>query len=588
MNTQIVNHITKLITDRLDERNWKTLLDLNQLTNHINSVAQHEFPNDPKLKEGQFSLMYWEEYGAIKHAVRKHLKALQANATKPTMNENKKKALTESTTAIPTPKSILNYTDSDVIAEIKKEVTGRFTLEKIQSNADKIYNVIIKMDVEEGLDFEFERYKYIQDVHKFRVDFFTGLSKKLPVVNVNLAAFEFIKGNETLRFALSVLISDTNIKDWVSGKKTDDVKKERNKKILGEGQEPLQELSKGLANRAYDASLDKSVAADDFVANRGIKQKQQFSNYKNNVILNRLDAQRYGLVIQAVPNGGGYKIESGFHPGQPNVSISVTTDGYKVIKGDISALPDATVRWIGKTAIPALQKDLQGSGKSAVQEAVGKSWPGDKYLDKKFQVTGSHITMITVVNSYKNELRLSYEENGKFTGGRTVSVEKFESLLNTGAIKEIQPTIKEAVEKDFAFLDEVVTPLEEQYKKGRLYRLNEGLVFQTVEFVEYKNGRFLFENITSGKLIAIQPSDVQEKIEHVSVTLDESINKSILEEGWKETVNIKVKDAFVALDKIRPMKGITGANAVTDKEVNISFDNRKVKADQIKSAIKGK
>lgn len=142
------------------------------------------------------------------------------------LNENKQmdnnKKLNEGTShEIPSPKYMVNYKEQDVVTAIKeafKNYEGT-TCSKIAAVGDsQFYNVEVSMDVEdEGQDLEGKRFVLAQKMHKVRAELFADLSAILPVVGINMANYEFTKNEDKVKFNLTILMSATNQRDWVSG-----------------------------------------------------------------------------------------------------------------------------------------------------------------------------------------------------------------------------------------------------------------------------------------------------------------------------------------------------------------------------------
>jgi hypothetical protein len=120
-----------------------------------------------------------------------------------------------------TPKFILNYEDTDVvkgIRELFKNYDG-FTCNKIAAVGEtQFYNIDITADTDEDYkDMESKRFMISQKIHKFRAEFFTDMSSIFPVVNINMGNYEFTKNADKIKFSLTILMSATNQRDWVSG-----------------------------------------------------------------------------------------------------------------------------------------------------------------------------------------------------------------------------------------------------------------------------------------------------------------------------------------------------------------------------------
>lgn len=55
---------------------------------------------------------------------------------------------------------------------------------------------------------------------------------------------------------------------------------------------------------------------------------------------------------------------------------------------------------------------------------------------------------------------------------------------------------------------------------------------------------------------------------------------------WKSAIELKVPDAFDAIDKLRKAKGVIAVNAVTVEQIRVKYDNRKLTPEKIQQQIK--
>lgn len=270
-----INTVYNYIESHLKNRNFGTLKTSTDLMNHINQVAKQLLGVD------DFNMEMPDEYEAVKERVKELLlklkesiiikenrdkierlapgkqymfydggesfymnyvgvssagnfefklsdtgKAVFLNQNDVTdyvypSNLKESKQLNETSFTIPSPQVILNYGEQDIVKGIKelfKKYDG-FTLEKIQALGDnEYYNVNAVYDLNDDMnDLEFKRYTIGQTIHKFRLDFFSDLSTIFPIVNANLGAYEFVKGNDKVKFVITLLLSKTNNREWVSG-----------------------------------------------------------------------------------------------------------------------------------------------------------------------------------------------------------------------------------------------------------------------------------------------------------------------------------------------------------------------------------
>lgn len=137
-----------------------------------------------------------------------------------------------------TPEVFNRITDSDIEKVIKgvlKKSFSEYTLEAYRHQGETEY---INLNIcKEGFDVDiknfeqFERFRISTELATFRQQLFTELSKYLNVVNVKVGPYDYVKGSGVIKFNVTILMSDNNISDWVSGirKKT-----ESKKEFMGE------------------------------------------------------------------------------------------------------------------------------------------------------------------------------------------------------------------------------------------------------------------------------------------------------------------------------------------------------------------
>jgi len=116
--------------------------------------------------------------------------------------------------------------EEKVIIDIVEKSYKDYTLLKSHYNVDYItLNLSTELDEEIGNDLELQRYRIASELAQFRQDFISDLSSELPVVNVKVGPYQFVKGSDRLIFNVTILLSDTGVKEWVSGKMTKGTKK---------------------------------------------------------------------------------------------------------------------------------------------------------------------------------------------------------------------------------------------------------------------------------------------------------------------------------------------------------------------------
>ena len=302
MNQKIVDTISNKIITQLSKRNLGTLKTSTDLMNYINSVALGEGLDD-------FNIDYNEEYNIIFKKVKEFLMNKKTNMieSKKVMKEG---APSKGSSSIPTPTVMLNYEDDDAVA-ILKEVIGTFDdfeLEKIQANGDKFYNCILCYYLDEMPEhFELMKYTYVQKLHAFKIDLFTELAKYLPVVNITLRSFEFIKNTEEIKFYITVLLSDTNIKDWVTGAVTSIERKEK-QKILDKAKKKVTESSNPLTKKI----IKESVTPEELVKGNRYYYEKPFSRRELLAYMGGGYSENYGFEFakRNIKDGNGHIITS--------------------------------------------------------------------------------------------------------------------------------------------------------------------------------------------------------------------------------------------------------------------------------------
>ena len=158
------------------------------------------------------------------------------------LNENKKmkenkKLLKETSHEFHGPTNVMNYDEGSftkIVKELFKDYDG-FSLNSIQAEGDgEWYNINVTVDVsEEYEELESKRFVLSQKIHKLKSEFFAELSQYLPVVNSTIGAVELTKLEDKAKFCITVLLSKTNVRNWVTGRKPEKTDlKDLNKNIL--------------------------------------------------------------------------------------------------------------------------------------------------------------------------------------------------------------------------------------------------------------------------------------------------------------------------------------------------------------------
>lgn len=130
-----------------------------------------------------------------------------------------------SNVAVPEAVTFMRYEDNDVVTNIKelfkKSDYSDFELVKIQTNAEQFYNVEISFELtdDESNNIEMTRAAVAQKAHKLRTKFFADISTSTPVINATIGAIQIGKGSDRVNFVLTLLMSNTNNRNWVTGRR---------------------------------------------------------------------------------------------------------------------------------------------------------------------------------------------------------------------------------------------------------------------------------------------------------------------------------------------------------------------------------
>ena len=224
--------LTKIMSENKKSLKEEVTMDLNDIADEINEldllpgyVGTEDEGGVLRVDFADGSDSIWlSPSGEVTGWLTKKAKAyLQSKGF--TINENKKmqskKILNETSHEIASPKYMVNYEESDVVTAIKaafEEYDG-CTCTKIAAIADtQFYNVNVTVNADdEYTDLEAKRFMISQKVHKVRAELFADLSSVLPVVNINMANYAFTKNEDKVTFNLTILMSNTNQRDWVTG-----------------------------------------------------------------------------------------------------------------------------------------------------------------------------------------------------------------------------------------------------------------------------------------------------------------------------------------------------------------------------------
>ena len=555
------------------------------------------------------------------------------------MKDNKKIIKEAPTQSLPTPKPILNYTDDEVIAAIKKEVEKNkdYTIIKIQSNADQYYNVVISYVVpEDEYSFEFDRYKYIQELHKYRIELFTELSKVLPVVNVNLAAFDFVKGNDEMRFALTVLLSNTNNKEWVTGKvkKVDAKQRAKLLQLESKGKKKINEVyfdPSVIREREFNYPFeDYVIAVYDTIDDLNQYTYEEIDNlisfYKSKIksawydnispedIVKRLvkrknkydQTEDEGSIVEAKEDKKFHKVMDEFGKGtlKTNAGKKVTDQKQAVAIGYSESGKDKQNEseneqegtWINEDMVVGDDGNLidYNPEESETVRYVGNSDFMQHYLINYCEEWGLDFHKKTVRNVTSVEIiiedlkgRSTPEELDAYLldvseGEKSLY---FGCTLHNGGLQEgvelgyeFQPTtVPGAPMNDEDFLE--CNNLIEGLLEGKFYKLTQakGMLIEKVQLISKNGNKYLFEKVNTGEKVRINKNDLSKYITE--------IKKTIIQEGWKTVQEFEVSDAFDAVEKLRGLSGILSANAITQDKIVVKFNNKKISGEIIKHKL---
>lgn len=236
-NKKMKNKIKESFEGQLKESVSENLYDIGQEIDNndlLPGFAGMEGEGDDVLRidynGGQESIWLYTN-GSVDGRVTPKVKLfLQSKGFKFNKLKESKKNLKEGTShEIPSPKYMVNYEEQDVVTAIKeafKNYDG-CTCKKIAAVGDsQFYNIEVSI-VESDIDnLEAKRFVIAQRLHKLRAELFADLTTIIPVVNINLAKYEFVKNTDNITAVFTLLMSQTNQRDWVTG-----AYKQRDKKL---------------------------------------------------------------------------------------------------------------------------------------------------------------------------------------------------------------------------------------------------------------------------------------------------------------------------------------------------------------------
>lgn len=509
------------------------------------------------------------------------------------MTTNKKDLKESPMQAIPTPKSILNYKDDEVVAAIKQEVGKNkdFTILRINHQANQYYNVVISYIVpDEDWSFELDKYRYIIQLHTYRVELFTALSKLLPVVNVNLLAFDFVKGNEEIKFCLTILLSDTNNKDWVTGRRKQTIdQRERMKLLQMEAKKPKKIDPEKQQEEAKESALQKLI---DIIekAYKGIKNEGEFLKFYS--------------IITGRRKPRGYDSEGWFkdYEGQARDEIKTSIEWIHDIEEAKTIIQKMVKYGIMKPSIKeseSLKEYFYNPSKIREREFY---FPFKEFKQELFDAIYEQVTdfgtedieelMAFFPRLIKSEWYEgnSVENTAKLIVGKLKHKKKssYEPTENEGITEDVELDYEFApstvpgtptADEDFLESDESMKAFsikESELMEGKVYSFFEsnGLIVDTVQFIKQQDGKYLFEKSATGRKIKLSKNDVLSCIK--------KMKKKVVKESWKMRDEIAVSDAFKAAEVARKIPGVLSANAITQDKLVVSYDGRKLDGETLK------
>lgn len=202
---QIKAYINNILTNsKLDLRG--AIKDVG-VTNYINGIAKNFGYNKLTMDDNEL-------YHDVANFLRSKLNEAKNNSMKNKLNE---------TSDIITNVNMLNYQDNDVIKIIKAKFNDEFKnyrLEKIVTNEEgPFYTMEVTGTVDSAIksDLELKRFHLVQLMNNFKGEFLQSISSVLPVVNTKIASYQMTKNSDKIKFAVILLLSNTNNRNWVTG-----------------------------------------------------------------------------------------------------------------------------------------------------------------------------------------------------------------------------------------------------------------------------------------------------------------------------------------------------------------------------------
>ena len=290
------------------------------------------------------------------------------------------------TESIPSSKPINKYLLSEkeqLIKETIEKSLKDYIVETIQTPADSMFynvNLSTKKEDLDPNDLELQRFLIAQQLSKVKADLFEALSKVLPLVNIKTGPYSFTKNDDTLCFAVTILLSDTDIRDWVTGRRSKD--HDKNKKEQLKREENMMESKQSSKNK--------------------IQMNQKKSSIKNNKI-------KTAKILESIYN-------------ESRVKKSNNTK----TKGTISILEslhyDVLVKEAEKKSNPNIPKedsDLFNSRSKDMEKQFGKA-----KLDKLDSLIKDYKRIVNEIEEKERVFRKSIEKDVKISESNFAKIDK--------------------------------------------------------------------------------------------------------------------------------------------------------------------
>lgn len=133
------------------------------------------------------------------------------------------KIMMEANLLMPTAGSVLRYDDDIALKSIKDTLATEFSDFKVEQingeDGGVFYTCILVAKLEDNVSNDIERNRFFlhSKISNFKSAFMLSISKLLPVVNVTTGSFLVNKNSSSLKFTVTILLSNTNDREWVSG-----------------------------------------------------------------------------------------------------------------------------------------------------------------------------------------------------------------------------------------------------------------------------------------------------------------------------------------------------------------------------------